>query len=154
MIYFVQLESGAIKIGFTENIEARLAQLGSHYQSPVFLLATMPGDRKQEREIHERFEHLRFGRLEQFRPANELMEFIGAPILVGANPLMIEFQSSRLEKYINVRIPLWAYLEAKKAAGIKGLDLSRYLGEMILANASKDLKSEARKIVAEDQPKR
>ncbi len=50
MIYFAQLETGAIKIGFTENLEGRLSQLEAHYRRPVALLGTMPGGADQERE--------------------------------------------------------------------------------------------------------
>lgn len=90
MIYFVQLASGAIKIGHTDDLDQRLAGLTSHYGGPVALLATMPGDPEKEAEIHERFAHLRFGRKEQFRPARELLDFIDRPLLVAADPGSVE----------------------------------------------------------------
>jgi hypothetical protein len=46
----------------------------------------MPGGRAEERALHERFAGHRIGRTEQFRPAPDLMEFIGWPLLIGANP--------------------------------------------------------------------
>jgi Meiotically up-regulated gene 113 len=90
MIYFAQLPTGAIKIGCSEDVDARLGQLEGHYRQPVALLHTMEGDRETEREIHERFSHLRFGRTEQFRPAVDLMTFIGKPLLVSQNPDAVE----------------------------------------------------------------
>lgn len=91
MIYFLQpTDGGAIKIGFTEDLDARRRQLERHYGCPLAILATMPGGREEEAEIHERFDELRLGRTEQFRPAPELMEFIGRPLLVGANPEAVE----------------------------------------------------------------
>lgn len=90
MIYFAQLTTGAIKIGTTEDLDGRLAGLGSYYGEPPALLGTMPGGREREREIHARFAHLRLGRTEQFRPASDLMTFIGKPVLVGANPDAVE----------------------------------------------------------------
>ncbi len=59
MSYFAQLPTGAVKIGCTDNVERRLEQLESHYRHPVSLLHTMEGNREAEREIHERFAHLR-----------------------------------------------------------------------------------------------
>jgi T5orf172 domain len=90
VIYFAALPGGSIKIGTTENIETRLYSLTSHYGTELALLATMPGDRSVEAKIHERFSHLRLGRTEQFRPAADLMAFIGKPLLVGINPDVVE----------------------------------------------------------------
>ncbi|MFI5458973.1 MAG: GIY-YIG nuclease family protein [Isosphaerales bacterium] len=91
MIYFAQLTSGAIKIGTTKDVEARLSGLANHYGMELALLATMPGDRSVEAEIHERFTHLRIhARKEQFRPGPDLMAFIGRPLLVDPNPDVVE----------------------------------------------------------------
>lgn len=90
-------EGGPVKIGFTDNLAARHKQLESHYGRPLAILTTMPGDMGREAEIHARFAHLRYDapdrrgrRLEQFRPAAELMEFIGRPLLVDLNPDTVE----------------------------------------------------------------
>lgn len=91
MIYFLQpIDGGPVKIGTTENLESRRRKLEADFRTPLALLATMPGGRKEEREIHERFSHLRFPGTEQFRPASDLMAFIGRPLLVGANSDAIE----------------------------------------------------------------
>lgn len=90
MIYFAQLPTGSIKIGFSDDVETRLADLERHYGVPLSLLHTEPGGRTEEREWHDRFAHARFGRTEQFRPVPELMEVIGRPLLVGANPDAVE----------------------------------------------------------------
>ena len=90
MIYFVQLESGSIKIGFTDSVAQRIDALSSHYGSPVSLLGTMPGDMNFEKTLHQKFSHLRLGRTEQFRPARELLDFIGRPLLTHADPNSIE----------------------------------------------------------------
>ena len=91
MIYFVQsIDGGPVKIGCTDNFGARLKTLEYHYGTPLAVLGTMPGDVTAEREIHERFKHLRFDRTEQFRPAADLMAYIGLPLLVGLNPDTVE----------------------------------------------------------------
>jgi hypothetical protein len=94
MIYcFQSIHGGSIKIGFSNNIERRRAELESHYGQPLALLAVMEGGRDEERSIHLRFDHLRIGRSEQFRPAPELMAFIGRPLLVDPNPDAVEVMS-------------------------------------------------------------
>jgi hypothetical protein len=50
----------------------------------------MRGGRATEKMIHAEFGHLRIGRTEQFRPAPELIAFIGKPLLVGINPDTVE----------------------------------------------------------------
>lgn len=95
MIYFLQLETGAIKIGFTDDIESRLASLARHYGHQPAVLATMDGDRSTERDLHDRFSEHRYGRTEQFKPATEILAFIGRPLLVGPNPSVIESAPSK-----------------------------------------------------------
>lgn len=88
MIYFAQAsDGGPVKIGFSSNVNSRIRQLEFIYRRPLSLLATMPGDRVREREIHDRFTHLRMGRTEQFHPGPDLMEFIGRPLFVNASPV-------------------------------------------------------------------
>ena len=90
MIYFAQLQSGSIKIGVTNNLEQRITSLTTYYRARPTVLCTMEGDIRTEREIHERFSHLRLGKTEQFKPGADLMEFIGRPLLVGQNPDAVE----------------------------------------------------------------
>jgi hypothetical protein len=99
MIYFAQTPTGSIKIGTTDNLPGRMSQLAGHYGTELVLLTTMPGDKKKERSIHKQFSHLRLGRTEQFRPGSDLMEFIGKPLLVGANPEAVEAEGRKMLGY-------------------------------------------------------
>lgn len=91
MIYFAQpLTGGPIKIGCSDDVPRRLKQLEAHYGQPLALLAEMTGNFDDERAVHARFAHLRLGRTEQFRPAADLLAFIGRPLLVGPNPETVE----------------------------------------------------------------
>jgi hypothetical protein len=91
MIYFIQAKSGGpVMIGFTNNLESRLKQLQATEGRELVVLATMEGGMAEERGIHSRFEHLRLGHTEQFRPSPGLMEFIGRPVLPGSNSHDIE----------------------------------------------------------------
>lgn len=95
MVYFLQpVDGGPIKIGFSDDVEFRRVQLEGTYGCPLALLATMNGGRQEEAEIHERFAHLRLGRTEQFRPAADLLTFIGRPLLVCPNPDAVEAMES------------------------------------------------------------
>lgn len=83
-VYFAQpVGGGPIKIGHASVVHARIAQLEEHYCQPLALLATMPGGRAEEKEIHQRFHHLRFGQTEQFRPDTDLIAFIRRPLFAN-----------------------------------------------------------------------
>jgi len=78
--YFVQpLERGPVNIGQASNVTKRLIELQGYYLRPLVVLGTIKGGRDQEQALYAKFAHLRLGRAEQFRPATELMEFIGCP---------------------------------------------------------------------------
>lgn len=101
MIYFAQAEEGGpVKIGFAENVHRRIPQLEAYYKRSLCVLATLPGDREREREIHSRFAHLRLGRTEQFVPDADLMAFIGRPLLVAADPDTVEAMPCKLKPMI------------------------------------------------------
>ncbi len=90
MIYFLQAtEGGPVKIGHTNNVKRRLEHLEFHYGRSLTLLGTREGGLRREREIQARFSHLRLGITEQFRPASDLMQFIGAPSTVDVNPMTV-----------------------------------------------------------------
>lgn len=93
MIYFAKLASGAIKIGTAVDPQKRIRGLASVYDTSVILLGTMPGGPEEEREIHQRFEHLRFGKKEQFKPGPDLLEFIGLSAEDWPDPRSVRDQS-------------------------------------------------------------
>jgi hypothetical protein len=105
VIYFMQdVNGGPIKIGFSDDIDARRKQLEFSYGRPLAILATMPGGREEEAEIHARFSHLRLGRKEQFRPAADLLNFINRPLLVDPNPEAVEaMEDSRKPMVVQMR---------------------------------------------------
>lgn len=75
MIYFLRgKDTGRIKIGYTESVNKRWEQLevgAEEYE----LLLVLSGDKKQEKALHKRFNHLRF-KGEWFEPDQELLDFI------------------------------------------------------------------------------
>ena len=79
-------DGGPVEIGCSVDVDRRREQLEATYGKPLALLHSMPGGRDEERAIHRRFARHRLGRTERFRPATELMEFIGRPLLACANP--------------------------------------------------------------------
>lgn len=151
MIYFAQdAEGGAVKIGTTEDVPARLRQLESHYGKPLALLATRPGGRAEEAELHARFAHLRYGRTEQFRPAPDLMEFIGRPLLVSANPDAVEAMPDRTHDPLRHDVTLkadstvigWAKLVAKA----RGISLAEYVSEVLRGPVGRDFAAEMERL--------
>jgi len=76
-IYFAKSElSNAIKIGHTDrDVDKRVKEFAL---PDVEVLATVPGGRKKETDLHERFQHLRIGGSEWFENGQELTEFVGS----------------------------------------------------------------------------
>ena len=77
VVYFIQSggDSGKIKIGVSRGVRSRLAALQTSSGEPLRLLATVPGDRELERELHRKFAaHRRSG--EWFDAAPPLLSFI------------------------------------------------------------------------------
>jgi hypothetical protein len=152
LIYFLQaVTGGPVKIGTAVNVDRRLAQLESHYGQPLAVLATMEGGPDEEREIHARFAHLRFERQgrrgrrpEQFRPAAELMEFIGRPLLVGPNPDAVEAIEPRHVRDTNpirLDLPLDIHHLLRKVAADENVSMAAYARDHI----AKHLKEEAKR---------
>jgi hypothetical protein len=77
MIYFIQAESGPIKIGHTngENIRDRLdaLQVGNHEE--LICIGIRKGTLRLERTLHERFRYIH-KRGEWFYPVRELLAYI------------------------------------------------------------------------------
>jgi hypothetical protein len=110
-----------------------------HYGQPLALLATMPGDRSTEREIHERFSHLRLGKTEQFQPGRDLLEFIGKPLLVGINPAVVEAIPGRA---VAVRLSDQDHKRLDRIAKAKGLNMAAYSRMAILERLKADEEAE------------
>ncbi len=76
MIYFVRCAArNAIKIGMAEDPSKRLRALQTACPDPLEMLGTVPGERKQEKEFHRKFTHLRILG-EWFRADQDLIETI------------------------------------------------------------------------------
>lgn len=76
VVYF--LKAGKrIKIGTTRDLHTRISAIRNASPEPVELLATMPGSRDEEKDLHQRFSHLRTHG-EWFRAEAELILFINS----------------------------------------------------------------------------
>jgi len=72
IVYFIRGHE-RVKIGTTTNLKRRLTAMS---QPPDVVMATIPGDRNVERQMHTRFAHLRIDRTEWFRMEPDLAAFI------------------------------------------------------------------------------
>jgi hypothetical protein len=82
-VYFMRsIHGGPVKIGYSANVRERRQRLQRTYKCKLRILATMEGGVREEREIHQRFAHLRIGTTEQFRSGRDLMEYLGLPPVV------------------------------------------------------------------------
>ena len=74
LVYFIQ-DRKRVKIGYSYNPEARMAIFTTH--TTLKLLATEPGGRTREAELHKKFAHLRIPqRREWFYLKQEILDYI------------------------------------------------------------------------------
>jgi hypothetical protein len=79
-VYFVQAGEH-VKIGTSTRTEARLSQAQTMNALPVKLIGTVRGDRRLEKVLHKRFDHLRV-QGEWFAASLELLAFIDGLLFV------------------------------------------------------------------------
>jgi hypothetical protein len=140
VIYFIQPTGGGpIKIGTTENLEQRLKGLDAAFGTEWALLATMPGSYEEERALHQRFRHLALGR-ELFRPARELLEFIGKPLLASPDPEAVEGVRP-IWKTVDVEASV--VMKARMVAASRGIAVMEYLSDVLRPLVREDLATEA-----------
>ncbi len=105
MIYFVRLASNSIKIGHTENLSQRLIDLRATYGDPVHVIFTEPGNHQREKILHRLFDDSRFIGTEQFRPSQDIMEFIGqsSPSNIDPKCVKVTPQKSKVMRSFRFR---------------------------------------------------
>lgn len=76
LVYFVEAGGdGPIKIGWTQDVDRRIAELQTANAHKLTLLGTVPGTMDREAALHARFSHLRL-EAEWFRNSLEIHEFL------------------------------------------------------------------------------
>jgi hypothetical protein len=76
VVYFIQAgEDGPIKIGWSSDVEKRIAQLQTANAHKLILLGTIPGSLQDESAIHAMFDHLRL-EAEWFRDSPEIRLYV------------------------------------------------------------------------------
>lgn len=88
-IYFIREADGPVKIGVAKNPRERIATLQCGNPRPLEIVGVWRGYHFEERQLHERFEHLRLAG-EWFEPTDELLAYIAAI----SDPAMVEEFSS------------------------------------------------------------
>ena len=84
VVYFVRA-GGAVKIGRTGNLAARLRALATGSAVPLELLAALPGGRREEARLHREWRHLHV-RGEWFRADEALLRSIRSRAAPGPAP--------------------------------------------------------------------
>lgn len=75
LVYFIQTESGQIKIGSTANLKRRLRELQTANHEKLTVLHYTSGGNALEYFLHKKFEKHNIRR-DWFQPANELLDLI------------------------------------------------------------------------------
>lgn len=99
MIYFIQSScpNRFIKIGTATNVRERLNGLRTGIPYRLKLLATMGGDSKEEKRLHEQFAALNY-RGEWFRPGDKLLTFIDELVAWQNRPRLTQADLDQLEQ--------------------------------------------------------
>jgi len=151
LIYFIEAESGHIKIGYTDNeINVRIKAMQPGCPFTLKLIKTIDGDRQQEKLIHKKFTEYRY-RGEWFIPSKEIQSFIKNPyVLKVTNNNIQQLHSNAYEKQgffkepekeivsFNIRRDQLELL--KKIKKETGLSISKIIGQLIDIYFEEDLK--------------
>lgn len=76
-VYFIADGTGHVKIGISNDVPARMAQLQTGNPTRLRLLAVCPGGEPLERQLHQQFAHVR-AEGEWFQLTSELQALISA----------------------------------------------------------------------------
>lgn len=75
-VYFFQLETGPVKIGYTGTSAVERLRAFQTYPYRLQILGVIRGDRALERQLHQRFGSARIESTEWFEPTEEILAFI------------------------------------------------------------------------------
>lgn len=88
VVYFIQDEQGAIKIGRSTNAQDRLSALQTSTASKLSMIGTINGGAWTEGQLHQYFAGARI-RGEWFRPVPQLIEYINTHAQIVERPKAI-----------------------------------------------------------------
>jgi hypothetical protein len=124
MIYYVQYlsDKGPIKIGFTDNLNARLMDLRSDHPFTVTILGFHEGSLELEKQLHDKFNDIKWpDKKEYFRPEDKLLRHIKkkahVKIISNDRPDNHKANEVLLKKYKSI------YLNDKQAAEFLSLSV-------------------------------
>ena len=75
VVYFVRRADGAVKIGWTSDLERRLRELRKESRTTITLLAAIPGDKPDELRLQKRFVEYAIGD-EWFTESPKIIAFV------------------------------------------------------------------------------
>jgi len=110
VVYFLQRDDGAIKIGYTSQYKARLSNLIQEH-GDLTLLGLLLGSRDTESELHSKFAQYRIGHTEFFEDHEGLRKYI--------------------DQHTNLQLPLYARTPSPDPIRTK-------LKELVLQKAAKE----------------
>lgn len=99
MIYFIT-DGYHVKIGYTERLDNRVAELQTSNAFELKILRSVPGSLNDERKLHKRFKHLHI-RGEWFQLNDELKSFIHGSELDDVEELHNIPHEPRRTKYLS-----------------------------------------------------
>jgi N6-adenosine-specific RNA methylase IME4 len=94
-LYFIESETGLIKIGVAFNVDERISQLQKASPAKLSLMAFIENGAGLEKQIHNKFEHLR-SHGEWFSPTDDLISFIHKKAVLVPQIYGLEEEITRL----------------------------------------------------------
>jgi hypothetical protein len=96
-IYFARMHTGAVKIGFSTDVERRVQSLYYVVPGGVEVLCSINGTPAGEKWVQSKFHHLRISG-EWFEASDDLMSFIDKASLAGSAVLPEQFRCDDVQK--------------------------------------------------------
>lgn len=139
-VYFVQaVDGGPIKIGTTVRLSQRLKQLTRNAGHPLEVLGVIDGGPTEEKELHERFSHLRVAS-EWFEAGDDLIGFI----VSEARPWDGSNEDTFTAKPVRLVLPPAEQERLERLASRIGLSLSSYARMALIERMKADEAKETR----------
>ena len=125
-VYFIQA-GPYIKVGTAKDVLSRLDQLKAGSPFPLTLLGAIPGNRRREIQIHERFKHLRTHG-EWFLSCDEINDYIHEVLQAEGATIGRSLSSSKQVVFRLTPMQIWQLSVLAKIYGSKTQALVTAIG--------------------------
>lgn len=142
MIYFARVgKDGPIKIGKTVYLPRRMDQHGDCYGGPLEVLGAIDGGVEKEREIHERFAHLRIrtrrpgGPPELFEASVEILGYVEKHC--RKPDLLDQLHEEDKGRFVRLQLPVEEHRKLRRLAADEDTNMALLTRRIVLEYLAK-----------------